>query len=99
MTAEEQIDFIRYMFERWKAERLDLIAYNIVFNIIKSENAQAKTTLDTLLENARKSQDVRKFVETRFEGFEELINSMGEGTLEKAIREFQEKFGSKSPIN
>ena len=99
MTAEEQIDFVRFIFERWKAERLELIAYNIVFNILKSENLEAKTTLDTLLGNARKDESVRRFWESRFEGFEELINSMGEGTLEKAVREFQEKFDSKLPIN
>ena len=95
----EQIDFVRFLFEQWKAERRELIVHNIVLNIIKSENPQAKTTLDTLLEKARKSEDVQKFVETRFEDFEELISSMGEGTFQKAVREFQEKFGSKLPIN
>lgn len=99
MTAEEQIDFIRFLFEKWKAERRELIAYNIALNIIKDENPHMKTALDKILENARNSQEVQKFLESRFAGFEELINSMGEGTLEKTIREFQEKFGSKLPIN
>jgi hypothetical protein len=67
--------------------------------MIKSQNPQMETTLDALLENTRKSEDVRKFVESRFEGLEELINSMGEGNLEKSVREFQERFGSKLPIN
>ncbi|MGD0292944.1 MAG: hypothetical protein ABSB30_03745 [Terracidiphilus sp.] len=99
MTAEEQVDFIHFLFERWKAERRELIAYNIALEIIKSENPQIKPTLDKILEKARKSEDVQKFLESRFEGLEELISSMGEGTLEKAVREFQEKFGSKLPIN
>jgi exonuclease VII small subunit len=41
----------------------------------------------------------QKFVESRFESLEELINSMGEGNLERSVREFQERFGSKLPIN
>jgi hypothetical protein len=99
MTPEEQIDLIRFMFDRWKAERRELIAYNLALEIIKSQNPQMGTTLDTLLENARKSEVVRKFAESRFEAFEELIANIGEGSLEKLAREFQEKYGSKLPIN
>jgi hypothetical protein len=58
-----------------------------------------ETTLDKLIENARKSPAVQKFLESRFEGLEELINNMGEGTLEKVVREFLEKAGSKFPIH
>jgi regulator of sigma D len=99
MTPEEQIDFIQFLFDRWKAERKELIVYNIALNIIQSENPSMKPVLDKLLENARNSEAVREFAESRFEGLEELINNMGEETLEKAIRVFQEKHGSKLPIN
>lgn len=75
MTPEEQIDFIQFLFDRWKAERKELIAYNIALNIIQSENPQMKSVLDKLLENARNSEDVRRFAESRFEGLEELIST------------------------
>jgi hypothetical protein len=91
MTAEEKIDFVRFLFEQWKTERRELIAYNIALNIIKDENPKIAPVLDKILENARKSEEVHKFLESRFEGLEEMINNMGEGTLEKAVREFQKK--------
>jgi DNA phosphorothioation-dependent restriction protein DptG len=99
MTPEEQIDFVRFLFDQWKAERKELIVYNIALDIIQSENPSLKPVLDKLLENARNSEAVRKFAESRFEGLEELIDSMGEGSLEKVVREFREKYGSKLPIN
>jgi hypothetical protein len=99
MTPEEQVDLIHFMFKQWKETKKELIAFNVVFNLIRHENPQMETTLDTLLENARKSEAVQKFLESRFEGFEEVINSTGEGTLEKVVREFQEKSGSKFPTN
>lgn len=64
-----------------------------------SENPNLCPVLDRLLEAAQNSRDVQKFAESRFVGFEELIENIGEGSLEKAVREFLEKFGSKLPIN
>jgi hypothetical protein len=36
MTPEKQIDFIRFLFEQWKAERRELIVYNLALEMIKS---------------------------------------------------------------
>ncbi len=99
MTPEEQVDFIRFMLDQWKATKKELIAFNLAFNVIRGESPQIETALDKLIENARNSETTQKFLESRFAGFEELISKVGEGTLEKAIREFQEKAGTKFPIN
>jgi hypothetical protein len=99
MTPVEQIDLIRFMFDQWKEAKRDLIAFNVAFNVIRSESPQLEATLDKLIENARHSEAVQKFAASRFAGFEELINNIGEGTVEKAIREFQERAGSKFPIH
>ena len=99
MTPEEQIDLIRFMLEQWKATKKELIAFNLAFNVIRSESPQIEKALDKLIENARNAEATQKFLESRFAGFEEVINNMGEGTLEKAIREFLEKAGTKFPIN
>lgn len=99
MTPEEQIDLIRFIYDQWKVTKRELIVFNTVFNALRSENPQLETVLDKMLENGRNSETIRKYAESRFEGFEELINKVGEGTLEKAIREFQEKVGSDFPIN
>jgi len=99
MTPEEQTDLIRFMLDQWKATKKELIAFNLAFNVIRSESPQIETALDKLIENARNSEATQKFLESRFAGFQELIDSLGEGTLEKAIREFLEKGGSELPIN
>ena len=99
MTPEEQVDLIQFMFREWKETKTELIVFNTVFNVLVEQNPQLKTVLDKLLENARKSPEVQRFAESRFAGFEEVIGSTGEGTLEKVIREFQEKAGSKYPIH
>jgi hypothetical protein len=99
MPPEEPGDFTRLVFEQWKTERREIVAYNVTVNIIKSENPHMGKALDTLLENAWNSEDVRKFAASRFEGFEELIDTIGEGTLEKLVQEFQERVGSKFPTN
>ena len=99
MTPEEQVDLIRFMLDQWKETKKELIAFNLAFSVIRSENPQMETALDKLIESARSSLATQKFLESRFEGFEELINNIGEGTLEKAIREFLEKAGTRFPIN
>lgn len=99
MTAEEQIDFIRFLYEQWKAAKRELIVFDSAFNFIRNQSPQLETTLDKILESARKSEAVQKVLETQLEGFEALINNIGEGTLEKEVREFQEKFGSKHQIH
>jgi hypothetical protein len=99
MTAEEQIDFIHFLLNRWKEERLEVIAYNLVFNAIKEKEPEVGKVLESSLENARNSPAIQNFLESRFAALEEMIRSMGEGTLEKALREFQERAGSKYPIN
>jgi hypothetical protein len=69
MTAEEQIDFIRFLFEQWKMTKRELIVFNAVFNALRSENPQLETVLDKMLENGRNSETIRKYAESRFEGF------------------------------
>ena len=99
MTPEEQVDLIRFMFEEWKKTHKALVGFKVALSVIRSENPGLEKVLDRLLEKCRTSPDIQTSVDNHFEGFEELINSTGEGTLEKAIREFQEKSGSKLPVH
>jgi len=99
MTPQEQVDLIQFMYAQWKETKRELIVFNVVINILCEQNPPLKTALGTMIENARKSPEIQKFAESRFAGFQELIDSTGEGTLQKAIREFLEKAGPDFPTH
>ncbi len=99
MTPEEQIDLIHFLLDEWRKSLLELTAFQATLNALRIENPQIETTLDKLLAAARRSETARKRVDAHLSGFEELLKTLGEGSLEKALREIQEKHGAKFPIN
>ena len=42
MTPEEQVDFIRFMLDQWKATKKKIIAFNLAFNVIWGETPRLK---------------------------------------------------------
>ncbi|HEX5282650.1 MAG TPA: hypothetical protein VFW30_00905 [Bryocella sp.] len=99
MTPAEQVDMMQFMVEEWKKTYKEMMAFRVALYVVRSENPALETVLDRLLEKSRNSPDIQTRVDNHFAGFEGLINSTGEGSLQKAIREFQERSGSQLPVH
>jgi len=99
MEKEQQIDLIKFMLRQWKEAERELIVFKTAIKIVRDENQEMAPVLDRLLDACRKSGSVDTLLDHQFSEFEEMIEHIGEGSLEKVIREFQERFGSKFPIH
>jgi hypothetical protein len=99
MKEQEKIDLIRFMLKRMKETERELLVFRAALGAIALQYPQMESALNELVESCRKSEEVDKRLGIHFAGFEGMIENIGEDSLEKLVREFQEKFGSKLPIH
>lgn len=92
MTPEEQVDLIRFMAREWKKTYHELLVFQAALNYLRIENPQIGPVLDEILEATRKTPTLKKNQDDQFSKIEEILNSLGEGVEEKAVRELLEKW-------
>jgi len=99
MTPEEKTELIRFLLDHWKSTHKEMLLYKRAFQFIVSENPTIRDSADRLLATSRTHESLQRETDLFFVDTQQVLDHLGEGTLEKRARLLHEQSGPASQEN